>query len=72
MSKGPRFCLGDLVLGDLVGPGLLSIGPEYTTVQAFTDDAHRLLATLGTEAAFVLGDSSGGLVGLELVSQRSE
>jgi pimeloyl-ACP methyl ester carboxylesterase len=47
-------------------------GPEDTTVQTFAEDAHRLLAALETEAAFVLGDSSGGLVGLELVSQHPE
>jgi pimeloyl-ACP methyl ester carboxylesterase len=47
-------------------------GPEDTPVQTFADDAHQLLAAPGTEAAFVLGDSSGGLVGLELVSQHPE
>jgi pimeloyl-ACP methyl ester carboxylesterase len=47
-------------------------GPEDTPVQTFADDAHQLLAALATEAAFVLGDSSGGLVGLELVSQHPE
>src|SRR5215218_1420928 len=46
--------------------------PEDTPVQTFADDAHQLLAALGTEAAFVLGDSSGGLVGLELVNQHPE
>jgi pimeloyl-ACP methyl ester carboxylesterase len=43
-------------------------GPEDTPVQTFADDAHQLLAALATEAAFVLGDSSGGLVGLDLVT----
>jgi pimeloyl-ACP methyl ester carboxylesterase len=47
-------------------------GPEDTPVQTFADDAHQLLAALRTEAAFVLGDSSGGLVGLELVTQHPE
>lgn len=47
-------------------------GPEDITVQTFADDAHRLLAALGTEVAFVLGVSSGGLVGLELVSRHPE
>ena len=42
------------------------------TVETFADDAHRLLAALGTEPAYVLGDSSGALVGLELVSRHPE
>jgi pimeloyl-ACP methyl ester carboxylesterase len=45
---------------------------QDTTVQTFAHDAHRLLATLGTEPAYVLGDSGGALVGLELVSQHPE
>jgi pimeloyl-ACP methyl ester carboxylesterase len=45
---------------------------QDTTVQTFADDAHQLLAALGSEPAYVLGDSSGALVGLELVSQHSE
>lgn len=43
-----------------------------TTVQTFADDAHQLLAAHGTGPAYVLGDSSGALVGLELVSQHPE
>ena len=43
-----------------------------TTVQTFADDAHHLLAALGNGPAYVLGDSGGALVGLELVSQHSE
>lgn len=46
--------------------------PRDTTVQTFADDAHRLLAALGTGPAYVLGDSSGALVGLELVSRHPE
>jgi pimeloyl-ACP methyl ester carboxylesterase len=42
------------------------------TVQTLADDAHRLLAALGTGPAYVLGDSSGALVGLELVSRHPE
>lgn len=45
---------------------------EGTTVQTFADDAHRLLAALGSEPAYVLGDSGGALVGLELVSRYPE
>jgi len=44
--------------------------PQDTTVQIFAHDAHQLLAALGTEPAYVLGDSGGALVGLELVSQH--
>jgi pimeloyl-ACP methyl ester carboxylesterase len=46
--------------------------PQDTTVQIFAHDAHQLLAALGTEPAYVLGDSGGALVGLELVSQHPE
>jgi pimeloyl-ACP methyl ester carboxylesterase len=44
--------------------------PEDTSVQTFADDAHKLLAGLGTEPAYVLGNSGGALVGLELVSRH--
>ena len=46
--------------------------PKDTTVGTFADDAHRLLAALGTEPAYVLGSSGGALVGLELVSRHPE
>lgn len=46
--------------------------PEDTTVGTFAEDAHRLLAALGTEPAYVLGSSGGALVGLELVSRHPE
>ncbi len=48
--------------------------PQDTTVQTFADDAHRLLAAVGNEPAYVLGSSSsgGGLVGLELVADHPE
>lgn len=45
---------------------------QDTTVQTFAQDAHHLLAALGNEPAYVLGDSGGALVGLELVSQHPE
>ena len=45
---------------------------EDTTVGTFADDAHRLLAALGTEPAYVLGSSGGALVGLELVSRHQD
>ena len=46
--------------------------PQDTTVETFADDAHRLLAAVGTEPAYVLGSSGGALVGLELVSRHPE
>ena len=46
--------------------------PQDTTVGTFADDAHRLLAALGTEPAYVLASSGGALVGLELVSRHPE
>lgn len=46
--------------------------PEDMTVHAFADDAHRLLAALGGEPAFVLGSSGGALVGFELLTQHPE
>ena len=35
-------------------------------VELFADDAHRLLAAVGTEPAFVFGTSGGALIGLDL------
>lgn len=46
--------------------------PQDTTVQTFAHDAHRLLAAIDTEPAYVLGSSGGALVGLELVDQYPE
>ena len=46
--------------------------PQDTTAGTFADDAHRLLAAIGTEPAYVLGSSGGALVGLELVSRHPE
>ena len=46
--------------------------PQDTTVQTFADDAHRLLAAIDTQPAYVLGSSGGALVGFELVSQYPE
>ena len=46
--------------------------PQDTTVQTFADDAHELLAAIGTEPAYVLGSSGGALVGLDLVSRYPE
>lgn len=40
------------------------------TVGTHADDAHRLLALLGTEPAYVLGSSGGAAVGLELAARH--
>jgi pimeloyl-ACP methyl ester carboxylesterase len=47
-----------------------SAGPPC--IETHTDDAHRLLATLTTEPAFVLGISIGALIGLDLVARHPE
>lgn len=36
------------------------------------DDAHRLLAAVSTEPAYVFGSSGGGIVGLELVARHPD
>lgn len=43
-----------------------------TSVQTLADDAHRLLAAVGTEPAYVFGESGGAVVGLDLVSRYPE
>lgn len=45
---------------------------EDTTVRTFADDAHEVLAALGSGPAYVLGDSGGAIYGLEVVSQYPE
>lgn len=44
--------------------------PETVSVETHADDAARLLGTLGGEAAFVLGHSGGGVIGLALVERH--
>ncbi|TME25623.1 MAG: alpha/beta fold hydrolase, partial [Chloroflexi bacterium] len=39
---------------------------DRRVVEIFADDAHRLLATVGREPAFVFGTSGGALIGLDL------
>lgn len=46
--------------------------PQDTTARTFAADAHRLLAAISAEPAFVLGSSGGAMVGLELVGQYPE
>ena len=50
----------------LDGPG------EDQRIEVHGDDAHRLLAALTGEPAFVFGNSGGALVGLELVARHPE
>ena len=42
------------------------------TVGVFADDAHRLLAAVTPEPAFVLGSSGGASYGLDLVARYPE
>jgi pimeloyl-ACP methyl ester carboxylesterase len=42
------------------------------SIETHADDAHRLLATVTHEPAFVFGNSIGGLSGLELVTRHPE
>ncbi|MGS2645471.1 alpha/beta fold hydrolase [Streptosporangium sp. G12] len=42
--------------------------PEDCSVADHADDAHHLLAALGSEPAYVFGTSSGALIGLDLVA----
>ncbi|QKW38377.1 alpha/beta fold hydrolase [Actinomadura sp. NAK00032] len=46
--------------------------PADTDVEVFADDAHRLLAALGNEPAYVLGNSGGALTALDLVARHPE
>jgi len=43
--------------------------PDDLTVNVFADDAHLLLAAVGSEPAFVLGSSGGATYGLDLVAR---
>jgi pimeloyl-ACP methyl ester carboxylesterase len=44
--------------------------PESLTLATHCDDAHRLLAALTSEPAFVFGSSIGALIGLDLVARH--
>ncbi len=39
-------------------------------VEVFADDAHRLIAAITSEPAFVFGNSGGAVIGLELVARH--
>src|SRR5262249_41363894 len=45
---------------------------ERLTLATHSDDAHRLLAALTNESAFVFGSSIGALIGLDLVARHPE
>jgi pimeloyl-ACP methyl ester carboxylesterase len=45
---------------------------EEISLETHSDDAHRLLAELSYEPAYVFGTSAGALVGLDLVAHHSE
>jgi len=45
---------------------------ESLTLATHSDDAHRLLAALTNESAFVFGSSIGALIGLDLVARHPE
>jgi pimeloyl-ACP methyl ester carboxylesterase len=47
-------------------------GAPPPTIAAHSNDAHRLLAALTDEPAYVFGSSIGGLIGLDLVARRPE
>jgi pimeloyl-ACP methyl ester carboxylesterase len=48
-------------------------GPaEDVGIDVLAEDAHRILAALSPEPAYVLGSSGGGLVGLELAARHPE
>ncbi|WP_245679187.1 alpha/beta fold hydrolase [Actinomadura hibisca] len=50
----------------------LSEPPADTGVPVFADDASRLLAALGDEPAYVLGNSGGALTALDLAARHPE
>src|SRR5260370_29401339 len=50
----------------------LDESPETLCLETHSDDAHRLLAALTTEPAFVFGSSIGALIGLDLAARHPE
>ncbi|MFD7685673.1 alpha/beta fold hydrolase [Streptomyces sp. NPDC059781] len=46
--------------------------PQEQQIEAHSDDAHRLLAAVTDEPAYVFGSSGGALVGLDLVARHPE
>jgi pimeloyl-ACP methyl ester carboxylesterase len=46
--------------------------PDQQRIEVHADDAHRLLAAIGTEPAYVFGNSSGAVIGLDLAARHPE
>lgn len=70
---GVAACLADrytVVTYDRRGP--LSGPPVDTDVASAGDDAHRLLAALGSDPSYVLGNSGGALAGLHLAAHHPD
>ncbi|BCJ33923.1 hydrolase [Actinocatenispora thailandica] len=75
--SGVAACLADryaVVTYHRRGPsrGLLAGPPVDTEVASLSDDAHRLLAALGSEPCYVVGNSGGALAGLHLTAHHPE
>jgi pimeloyl-ACP methyl ester carboxylesterase len=74
---GVAACLADrytVVTYDRRGlsRGPLSGPPVDADVASSSDDAHRLLAALGSEPSYVLGNSGGALAGLHLAAHHPD
>jgi len=77
--EGIARCLADrysVIIYDRRGLSLSTLDDpqEEQRVETHSDDAHRLLAALGSdyEPAYVLGSSGGALIGLDLVARHPE
>src|SRR6476620_5856844 len=46
--------------------------PETQRIEVHADDAHRVLAAVGDDPAYVFGNSSGAMIGLELAARHPE
>jgi pimeloyl-ACP methyl ester carboxylesterase len=46
--------------------------PEHQRIEVHGDDAHRVLVAVGGEPAYVFGNSSGAMIGLELAARHPE
>jgi pimeloyl-ACP methyl ester carboxylesterase len=51
---------------------LYVVPEDHRIVEIMADDAHRLLTAVGSEPAFVFGNSGGALIALELVTHHSQ
>lgn len=70
---GVAACLADRYTVVTYGRRGLSRGlPVDADVASSSDDAHRLLAALGSEPSYVLGNSGGALAGLHLAAHHPD